>query len=200
MIFTLDINSENKHWVLLNFIIRSNFRGNYVRPAFTVSVRDGSQGDWSEAFIRTTEEHNTNWQDVIFCVNDYLDNFDELQIKITTRGGATATNSISSLVDNILVLTTDPKVNIENIESPSTVIFPNPTTDEATIIMDLETVGDIRISLDNLLGEELFEIHSGFSDAGTFTKTFSLEALPVGVYYLRIVHNGNVTVEKVIRR
>ena len=51
-----------------------------------------------------------------------------------------------------------------------------------------------------MLGQELLEIHNGFTVEGTFTKTFSLKELPIGVYYLKIVHNGNVKVEKVIRQ
>jgi len=90
------------------------------------------------------------------------------------------------------------------ISEPSTIanlqVSPNPTSNSATLTVDLVTAGNLTITVNNLLGQELLEIHSGFTDAETFTKTFSIETLPKGVYYLRIVHNGNVTVEKVIRK
>jgi len=79
-------------------------------------------------------------------------------------------------------------------------IYPNPTSNSATLTVDLATAGNLTVTLNNLLGQELLEIHSGFTDTGTFIKTFSIETLPKGVYYLKITHNGNVTVEKVVRK
>ena len=77
--------------------------------------------------------------------------------------------------------------------------YPNPTTATSTLSLDLEQAGILTITLNNLLGEELLELHNGFVDTGTYTQTFSIETLPIGVYYLKIIHNGNVKVEKVIR-
>ena len=88
---------------------------------------------------------------------------------------------------------------LETVKNLQVSISPNPTSNSATVNFDLETAGHLTVTLTNILGQELFEIYSGFANAGTFTKTFSMEALPVGVYYLRILHNGNVTVEKVVR-
>ena len=79
-------------------------------------------------------------------------------------------------------------------------VSPNPTNHSATLTVDLVTAGNLTVTVNNLLGQELLEIHSGFTDAGTFTKTFSIETLPKGVYYLKIIHNGNVTVEKVVKK
>ena len=79
-------------------------------------------------------------------------------------------------------------------------VFPNPSDAHTTVSVDLETAGNLTVTLNNMLGQELLEIHNGFTAEGTFTKTFSLKELPIGVYYLKIVHNGNVRVEKVIRQ
>jgi len=79
-------------------------------------------------------------------------------------------------------------------------VSPNPTSNSATVSFDLEKSGNLTVSLTNLLGQELFEIYSNFTLEGTFSKPFSLEALPKGVYYLRILHNGNVQMEKVVRQ
>ena len=54
--------------------------------------------------------------------------------------------------------------------------------------------------LTDLSGRELFTVYDGFTVEGNFTQTFSLKELPIGVYYLKIVHNGNVRVEKVVRQ
>ena len=91
-----------------------------------------------------------------------------------------------------------------SIKEPSSItnllISPNPTDASTTVSVDLETAGNLTVTLNNMLGQELLEIYNGFTVEGTFTKTFSLKELPIGVYYLKIVHNGNVKVEKVIRQ
>ena len=78
-------------------------------------------------------------------------------------------------------------------------IYPNPTSATSTLTLDLETQGSLIITLNNLLGQELSELHNAFTDAGTFTKTFSIADLPIGIYYLKIFHNGNLKIEKVIK-
>ena len=88
---------------------------------------------------------------------------------------------------------------LETVKNLQVSIFPNPTSNSATVSFDLETAGNLTVTLTNILGQELFEIYSGFANAGIFTQTFSMEALPIGVYYLKISHNGNVAVEKVVR-
>jgi len=87
----------------------------------------------------------------------------------------------------------------ETIKNHTVNIYPNPTVSDFTVSFDLETAGNLTVTLNDLLGQELFEIYNDFTVEENFTKTFSLKDLPIGVYYLKIVHNGNVRVEKVIR-
>jgi len=93
--------------------------------------------------------------------------------------------------------------NYTSIVEPSTIanllVSPNPTVSDITVSLDLETAGELTVTLNNMLGQELFEIYSGFTLEGNFHKTFSLKELPTGVYYLRISHNGNVRMEKIIK-
>ena len=79
-------------------------------------------------------------------------------------------------------------------------LSPNPTNSTITMTLHLKDVGNLTVTLNNILGQELFEIYSGFANAGNFTKTFSVEALPKGVYYLKISHNGKMQMAKVIKK
>ena len=97
-----------------------------------------------------------------------------------------------------LVYETDIVNNIkETIISSS--VAPNITSNIATLALDLENAGNLTITLTDLLGQELFELHNTFEYAGTFTKEFSIEPLPRNMYYLKIIYNENVKVEKIIR-
>ena len=88
----------------------------------------------------------------------------------------------------------------ETIKNHTVNIYPNPTVSDFTVSFDLETAGNLTVTLNDLLGQELFEIYNDFTVEGIFSKTFSLKELPQGVYYLKIVHNGNVRMEKVVRQ
>jgi len=109
-------------------------------------------------------------------------------------------NSAGIAYSNEVSFTTDKKVSVLEQIITNLLVAPNPTDASTTVSVDLETAGNLTVTLNNMLGQELFEIHNGFTSAGEFTKTFSLKELPIGVYYLKIVHNGNVRVEKVIRQ
>lgn len=89
---------------------------------------------------------------------------------------------------------------IEEVIMLNSLIFPNPTNSNATLMLDLETSGNLTIMLSNVFGQELFELFNGFANTGTFNNTFSLEALPSGVYYLKIMHNGSTKTEKIVKK
>ena len=65
--------------------------------------------------------------------------------------------------------------------------------------MDIIEAGNIGITLIDLSGTELMQLHSSFEDARTFTKTFSIKHLSTGIYFLQISHNGNVRTEKIVK-
>ena len=93
----------------------------------------------------------------------------------------------------------EPNAIFENTSFDNIVINPNPASDNINLTFDIQKAGNLIITLNNILGQELFELYNAFTDATTFTKTFSIAELPIGVYYLKITHNGNVKVEKVIK-
>ena len=92
--------------------------------------------------------------------------------------------------------------NYNSISEPSTIanllVSPNPTDANTTVSVDLETAGNLTVTLNNMLGQELFEIYNGFTVEGNFTKTFSTENLPTGIYFLQILLDGKYTVAKVV--
>lgn len=77
-------------------------------------------------------------------------------------------------------------------------VFLNTIGTTSTLVLELQDVGNLIITLNNLLGQEMMKIHDAFTNTRTFTKTFSFEGLPKGMYYLRVLYNGQQKVEKII--
>ncbi|MDR0927020.1 MAG: T9SS type A sorting domain-containing protein [Ignavibacteria bacterium] len=80
------------------------------------------------------------------------------------------------------------------------ILSPNPTDGTTTLSLYLETQGNLNIVLTDLLGNNLFELHNEFTQGGAFAKTFSLNALPAGTYFIKINHNGNAKIEKIFKK
>jgi len=88
---------------------------------------------------------------------------------------------------------------IEEIIKNATVsIFPNPTTENATVSFELEKSCNVKIVLCDILGVEQINVYDGFANDGFFTETIDTGNLPKGVYFVKILIDGNYTVEKMI--
>ena len=77
-------------------------------------------------------------------------------------------------------------------------VYPNPTSDFATLDFELENSCNMKIVLCDILGQELVEVYDDFTSEGLFTRTFSTEHLAKGVYFLKILLDGNLVVEKIV--
>ena len=77
-------------------------------------------------------------------------------------------------------------------------LYPNPASGNTTISLELETACNVKIVLCDLLGQELLQVYDGFTSEGFFTRTFSTEHLAKGVYFLKVMIDGNLVIEKVI--
>ncbi|MCL2040144.1 MAG: T9SS type A sorting domain-containing protein, partial [Bacteroidetes bacterium] len=87
----------------------------------------------------------------------------------------------------------------ENTIATNITISPNPTDGTTTLALELLSAGNLKITIEDLLGAELLELYNALECEGEFIKTFSFEQLPAGVYFLKIKHNGNTRIEKIIK-
>jgi hypothetical protein len=92
----------------------------------------------------------------------------------------------------------DTTQNITGNKLINSVISPNPVSASSNITLDITEATQVKITLNDLLGIELNTIYNAFTDAGTFTKTFSTANLAKGIYYLKIFIGKDFKVEKVV--
>jgi len=89
--------------------------------------------------------------------------------------------------------------NIHEIIKKNTInIYPNPTKESTTLSFDLEKSCNVRISLIDIAGSELFEVYNGFVNTGQFIQTINTKNLLKGVYLLNIFIDNNSIVEKIV--
>ncbi len=76
--------------------------------------------------------------------------------------------------------------------------FPNPFNPMTTIQYTIPKGGYVRLSVFNLLGQEVAKIFEGIQSAGTYDVRFSNQELPTGIYFYRIQAPGFVETRKMI--
>jgi len=91
------------------------------------------------------------------------------------------------------------EISIKEYAHMNCIINPNPANETASLTLHFNDAGFLSVTLNNILGQEVMELHNAFLDTKIFVKTFSLSDLAKGMYYLKIIHNGNVRVEKIIK-
>ncbi len=76
--------------------------------------------------------------------------------------------------------------------------FPNPFNPTTTIQYTIPKGGYVRLSVFNLLGQEVAKIFEGVQSGGTYNITFNNAELPTGIYFYRIQAPGLVETRKMI--
>ena len=87
----------------------------------------------------------------------------------------------------------------ETNQSSDIIVAPNPIASTFTVDYTLQTSGQLTITITDLLGEQITEEYNSYAEAGVFTKTINIEKLLPGTYYLNILHDGKITVKKILK-
>ena len=70
-------------------------------------------------------------------------------------------------------------------------IFPNPVQSSSVIRFTLQQKSDVSLNVYNLLGKKVYAIAGGKLPAGEHTRHFEASELPDGIYFVKLVVNGN---------
>jgi hypothetical protein len=76
--------------------------------------------------------------------------------------------------------------------------YPNPFNPSTNIKYSVPETGDIRLSVYNLIGEEVAVLVDGFSEAGFFEVTFNASSLTSGAYFYKLQSGNNVVAKKML--
>jgi hypothetical protein len=76
--------------------------------------------------------------------------------------------------------------------------YPNPFNPSTIIKYSIPESGNVKLSVYNLVGEEVAVLVNGFSQAGTFDVTFNASNLPSGVYLYKLQSANSVQTRKMM--
>ncbi|MHA2113779.1 MAG: T9SS type A sorting domain-containing protein [Candidatus Hodarchaeales archaeon] len=75
-------------------------------------------------------------------------------------------------------------------------VYPNPFNSSAVIRYSIDRPSEISISVYNIVGEEVESIVNGYFGAGKYENVWNACEQSSGVYFSRIIINGNIYTKK----
>jgi len=77
-------------------------------------------------------------------------------------------------------------------------VYPNPFNPVTKIDYNLSQDGNLKISVYNILGQEVAVLYSGYQTEGSNFVTWDATAMSSGVYYITMALNGQVDTQKAV--
>ncbi len=68
--------------------------------------------------------------------------------------------------------------------------YPNPFNPSTTIKFNLSESGNAKLTIYNLLGQEIQTIANNFKEAGTYEETINITSFSSGIYWYKLEING----------
>jgi hypothetical protein len=78
--------------------------------------------------------------------------------------------------------------------------YPNPTTGQTTIAVNLPHEGHTAIRIEGNLGNTLAELHNGYLSAGKHEFNFNADQLSRGLFFYSVVFNGRRVTKKLLKQ
>ena len=76
--------------------------------------------------------------------------------------------------------------------------YPNPFNPTTKLSYQVDYAGDLRVSVHNILGQEVAELYNGHQSYGSHSLIWDASNMASGVYYITMQLNGQVENNKVM--
>ena len=77
-------------------------------------------------------------------------------------------------------------------------LYPNPFNPVTKLSYDVEKAGNLRISVYNILGQEVAELYNDYQSFGSHSLIWNASNMASGVYYINLDLNGQSETNKVM--
>jgi len=194
--------------VVLNFKLAGAERGFDPEDRLVVSVSNNCGQTWTTRGTIQNWQLNTaglftsfftpvnqgQWKD--FYVTMPATNNSNLRIKFDYQKGNTSFNNV--YIDNINIGTALSTLSPDELMGLN--VFPNPTNDFTQISFELDKPKTIQMSVIDIAGREVLTVYNGKVDAGQQQMQLNMQAFNSGVYFLRMIVDGQLITKKIIKR
>jgi hypothetical protein len=186
-------------------------KSNQSLERFKVSISNDCGDNWTfkELYTSTSDLPSTEPTDEYFVPSGpddwqllVINNIDpdertenfRLQLSFRSNGGNNIYVDDINIIDEPILSTDEITVDKNNLE-----IYPNPSnTGFTTLQLDQQSASDLRIEIYDALGKKLPNLWNGKLTAGNHSLELDVNALPPGVYTLRIVDDFTIRTGKFV--
>ena len=74
--------------------------------------------------------------------------------------------------------------------------YPNPFNPTTNIKFNLPQAGNVRLTIYNIIGQEVAQLVNGYREAGSYTVNWNASNLSSGIYIYRLEANSNIITKK----
>lgn len=172
-----------------------------LSPKVPLSLFDGSG---VIQYLDETDNYNRGW---IYIYTLPLEKGQQSVLEISTAGVTSSQTVAADAVMLILNRQLSPDAVVSINEEKKWISadkinlkpnYPNPFNASTTISFQLQTSGEVDLSIYNLLGQKIITLFSGKKPAGYYTLTWNSESQGTGVYLLRLTSGKFIQSRKLI--
>ena len=191
-----------------NFVdVTSNVEGDDLYLTFTsssavgleikaVDISDIILTDNTESFILSKNINSSDKVALIYSMqNKTFDN--SLTVQIVGGADLDTETDINIIAGNV----SGDKMSVRWIDGVNfsiTNLYPNPFNPVTQVDYSVEQAGVLRLSVYNILGQEVAVLHNGYQTEGSYQAVWNASSLASGVYYVNMVMNGQVETKKAV--
>jgi len=147
-----------------------------------------------------------------FTLSKNMENTDKVAL-VYSMQNKTFDNSLTVQIENGANLDTDSDINIiagdaggnkmsvrwlDNQNFSIKSLYPNPFNPVTQIDYSVNQAGDLRLSIYNILGQEVAVLHNGYQMEGDYQAVWNAGSLASGVYYINMIMHGQVETKKAV--
>ena len=191
----------------------------YYRWFATISAMGSSgNGEWKVDIsndngpvwvnVINTREGTNDWERIRFRVADYVPPTDSVQLRfIAYNLFPNAPSLVEALVDDFQIFAVDS--NLTAIDSTIATLnipwkfelsqnYPNPFNPSTNIKYSIPENGYTKLTVYNLVGEEVKVLVNGQVNAGFYEASFNAANLPSGIYFYKLQTGTSVETKKMV--
>ena len=159
-------------------------------------ISDINLMDNTNSFVLSKNMEDINKVALIYSMQNKTFN-NSLTVQIVDGANLNTDSDISIIAGDVI----GDKMSVRWLDGRNfsiTNLYPNPFNPVTQIDYSVDQAGDLRLSVYNILGQEVAVLHSGYQTEGDYQAVWNAGSLASGVYYINMMMHGQVETKKAV--